>query len=439
MRKLIIFLLFTIPFSIFAQNIWITQQASEFTTASGTLMEVGTKTKGYVIGTEQGSSGTSAYCYVMTDGLNWKTCSANLSGPMKVVLPARILPDGRLVGVITAPSASSFIVSDDLVNIMPNYFFDSSNDDDKTTGYGESLSVIGNKVWLGLKNGKIKYSEDLGKNWENIVVSSNTEMWITVVKMYDESNGYAAGGEIGEEDDFEGNTIETVLEKGSIYKTSDGGKNWTPVAENMEMLPLDIVETSSERLILLFHDDETIADTASGSKRVVWSDDNFASFTGTDKSFDLPIPSGTFFMSTVLDIDEGAKDEIWASGFCGQGFSAAACVVTSTDGGETWFENLVPGAKKLGPISVLDNDHVWIAGEFKAIYKWGDPNEDLTEPEIPDDTETPDEAVTTDDEVVDDMQETADDLSDEVLTESEEIDDDTVIDEDVGCSCSLVI
>jgi len=440
MRKLIIFLLFTIPFSVFAQNLWITQQASEFTTASGTFVEVGTKTRGYVLGTEQGSSGTSPYCFVMTDGLNWNACSPNLSGAMKFALPTRILPDGKMVGVLMEfqgfNTISSFFVSDDLANIMPNYFFDSKNDDDKTTGYGESLSVIGNKVWLGLKNGKIKYSEDLGINWENIVVSSNTDMMMTVVKMYDESNGYAAGGEIGEDTDYDGNTIETVLEKGSIYKTGDGGKTWTPVVENLEMLPLDIIETSSGRLILLFHDDETIADAAAGSKRVVWTDDNFASFTGTDKSFDLPIPSGTFFMSTVLDIDEGARDEIWASGFCGQGFSAAACVVTSTDGGQTWFENLVPGAKKLGPISVLDNDHVWIAGEFKAIYKWGDPNEDLTETEEPDDTETPDETVTTDDEVVDETQDSPDEAQE---VTDEEINDNELPADEVGCSCSLVI
>jgi hypothetical protein len=205
------------------------------------------------------------------------------------------------------------------------------------------------------------------------------------------------------------------------------------------MFPLDIVETTSGRLILLFHDDDTIADTAAGSKRVVWSDDNFASFTGTDKSFDLPIPSGTFYMSSVLDIDEGAADEIWASGFCGQGFSAAACVVTTTDGGDTWFENLVPGAKKLGPISVLDNDHVWIAGEFKAIYKWGDPNEDLTETEEPDETETPDEAVTTDEEETVDETETTDETQ-EVTDETETTDEDAIpLEEEVGCSCSLVI
>lgn len=439
MKKVIAIILFAIPFSVFAQNIWITQRAAEFTTASGILMEVGTKTKGYVMGTEQGTSGNSPYCYIMTDGINWNTCSPNLTGAMKFAVPAKILPDGRLVGVLKEIKGfnliSSFFVSDDLINIMPNYFFDSNNDDDSTTGYEESLSVIGDKVWLGLNNGKIKYSEDLGKNWENIVVNSNTDMQITVVKMYDEKTGYACGGITRKEEDYDSNEIKIVEEQGGVFKTTDGGKTWTPVTENLAMFPLDIIATTNGRLILLFHDNDTI-NSQSNQARVVWTDDNFASFTGSDPSFDIPIPSGKFSMASVLDIDEGARDEIWASGFCGQGFTLASCVVTSTDGGQTWFENLVPGAKKLGPISVLDSDHVWIAGEFKAIYKWGDPNEDLTETEEPDEAETPDETV--DEEETVDETETLDET--EVTDETPTTDEDAIpLEDEVGCSCSLLI
>ena len=443
MKKVIVFLLFVIPFSIFAQNIWITQKGTEMATSSGTFIEMGTKTRGMAMGTEQGNSGSSPYCFVTTDGMMWNNCSANMVGAMKFVIPARILPDGKLVGVITEVQGfnmlSSFIHSDDMINILPVYFFDRNDDNDITSNYLESLFVLGNTVWLGTKNGTIKRSEDLGKTWENIAVGSNSNLQISVITFKDELNGYAAGGELGEEEDYDGNTVETVLEKGCIYKTSDGGKTWTPMVENLEMFPLNIIEGANGRLFLMFYDDDAIADTASGAKRFVWSDDEFASFSGTDSSFDIIIPSGKFPSNSILDMDAGKNGEIWFSGGCGSGImNYSACTVYSTDGGLTWFENIVPGVMKLGPISVLDNDHVYIAGEFKAIYKWGDPNEDLTEPETPDETETPDEAVTDEEETVDETQDTPDENGEET-DETENTDDDVIIDEDeAGCSCSII-
>ena len=206
-----------------SENSWITQRASEFGTASGAFIHVGTKTKGYAMGTaDNGQGGKSPYCFVMTDGMNWNDCSPNLVGGMKFVMPARVLPNGKLVGVIVEMKGfsqlSSFIVSDDMANFIPVTIFDSKNKDDQTSFYGEALSVIGNTVWLGLKNGKIKKSNDLGSTWENIVVSNDTEMEMTVVKFSDTMNGIAAGGVVKEEMGMEGGTEYDVLPKGAIYK-----------------------------------------------------------------------------------------------------------------------------------------------------------------------------------------------------------------------------
>lgn len=441
MKKVIAILIFALPFSVLAQNIWITQKPTETVTSSGTFIEMGTKTRGIAFGTEKTSNGNGPYCFVTVDGMTWNNCSANMVGGMKFVLPARILPDGKLVGVISEMQGmsilSSFIHSDDLVNILPVYFFDRKDKNDITSNYPESLFVMGQTVFLGTKNGTIKRSEDLGKTWENITVGSNSDLQISVITFTDELNGYAAGGELGEETDYNDQTVETVLEKGSIYKTSDGGKTWTPMVENLEMFPLNIIEGANGRLFLMFYDDETIADPNAGSKRFVWSDDEFASFNGFETSFNITVPSGTFYSSTILDVDKGKNGEIWISGGCGSGgFDYKACTVYSTDGGETWMENLVPGVMKLGPISVLDNDHVYIAGEFKAVYKWGDPNEDLTETEEPDEIETPDEAAIDDEETVDETEETSDD--NEEVDNNETVDEEIPVDE-AGCSCSMVM
>ncbi|HSW60918.1 MAG TPA: hypothetical protein VLJ60_08975, partial [bacterium] len=125
-------------------------------------------------------------------------------------------------------------------------------------------------------------------------------------------------------------------------------------------------------------------------------------------------------------------------GFCGTGFNFKPCTIDTVDGGATWWERLVLGAGKLGPISVLDSDHVYIAAVSKAMYKWGDPNEDMTETEIPDETVTPDETVETPDENqnVDNNQS----IDDSTTTDTEAAsDDEEVIDEEeVGCGCSFI-
>ncbi|HPV21385.1 MAG TPA: hypothetical protein PK102_07090, partial [bacterium] len=441
MRKVLLFLVLSVFFQINADNMWINQRQSEFVTASGAFIHVGTKTRGYAMGTAEGSSGTSPYCFVMTDGLTWNDCSPNLVGGMKFVMPARVLPDGKLVGVYMEfqgfNSLSSFIVSEDMANFIPVTIFDTKNADDQASSYSEALSVIGNNVWLGLKNGKIKKSTDLGKTFENIVVSSDTEMEISVVKFSDTMNGIAAGGVVKEEMGTEGGTEYDVLAKGAIFRTTDGGSTWTPITQNLEMFPEDVIETSSGRIFLQFYDDDAKNDSSTGQKPIVWSDDNFATFTGKSNSFDITVPSGTFSMESVMDMDGGAVDEIWIAGFCGSGFNFKPCTIDTTDGGQTWWERLVIGAGKLGPISVLDSNHVYIASSAKAMYKWGDPNEDMTETEVPDETVTPDESIENSDEneTVDNNQP----IDENTTTDTETVsDDEELIDEEeVGCGCSF--
>ena len=439
MKYLFIFSILLINFNIYPNNIWITQRASEFTTASGQLISVGTRTRGYAMGTEQGSQGTSPYCFVMLDGMNWENCSPNLTGPMKFVTPAKVLPDGRMVGVITEIQGwtnvlSSFIVSDDLQNFIPVYFFDQNDPDDTTSGYPRSLSVVGDNIWLGTKNGKIKKSPDMGITWKNITLSSVSDMQISMVVFTDELNGFAGGGVISEDTDWDGNKVSTVEKAGAIWKTSDGGETWETVLDNVEILPLHIIETSSGRFFLKFHDSDTI-DSDAGSKRIVWSDDKFISFKGYNDSFDIPVPSGNFSMGNTLGMDGGATDEIWVAGYCGSGFNFNACTIDTIDGGETWWEKIVPDAMKLGPISVLSSNHVYIAGEFKAMYKWGDPNEDFTEPEEP---EHPDEEVV---EAPDDSNNGENgyvETPDDPYEKTDEFNDDVEYFDDEGCSCTLI-
>ncbi|MGI6394459.1 MAG: hypothetical protein ACOX2F_07010 [bacterium] len=443
MKKITFLLVLMFFLQVFADNIWINQRPKEFGSASSSIIHVGTKTRGYTMGVaDDGQGGKAPYCFVMVDGMFWNNCSPNFTGQMKFVTPARILPDGRLVGVIMEVQGfsvlSSFIVSDDLFNFMPVYFFDVKNRDDQPSTYGRALSVVDNVVWLGLKNGKVKKSTDLGTTWENIVVTSDSEVEITVVKFRDSLNGIAAGGVVKEEIAAGGEQEKVVKEKGCIFQTADGGSTWTPIVEGLKMIPENVIVTSSGRIFLQYYDDKSIKST-SGQKSFVWSDDDFASFSGWDKSFEIQTASGTFSTGTIYDSDEGAVDEIWATGFCGSGVNYNPCTINTFDGGESWRDLIVFGAGLLGPISVLDSNHVYIAGGGRSIWKWGDPNEDFTEQEIPDETvvEIPDETVETPDENKQEEggQDEDNDDKDREETADDEIDED---EDDGGCSCSFV-
>jgi hypothetical protein len=434
----LIFFFCLLTLNVYSNNIWITQRPSEFTTASGGFIHVGTRTRGYAMGTEQTSQGNSAYCFVMLDGINWSECSPNLVGGMKFVIPAKILPDGKMVGVIQEfqgfNQISSFIHSEDLVNFIPVSFFDQHNRDDTRSSYPRSLEVIGDTVWLGTKNGKIKKSSDLGYNWNNITVSNDTDMQISVIIFKDEMNGIAGGGVITEGTDWDDKQKNSVEKKGTLWRTSDGGETWNPIVENLEIFPLHIIETSSGRIFLLYWDNDTVNETSSGSKRVVWSDDQFATFTGSNESFDVFVPSGKFSMGSALDMDGGDINEIWVAGYCGAGFNAQACTIDTKDGGDTWWEKIVPDARKLGPISVLDSNHVYIAGEFKAMYKWGDPNEDFSEPEEPEEPDFAEEPSDEPDEDAGDKEEETPETTDETETKHDE----DIYFDDEGCSCSVI-
>jgi hypothetical protein len=434
----ILFLVFSTS-NIYSNNIWITQRAREFTTASGMFIHVGTRTRGYAVGSEQVSQGTAPYCFVMLDGMNWNPCSPALTGGMKVTSPVRILPDGRMVGVIQELQGwsvlSSFIHSEDMMNFIPVYFFDQNNKDDSVNGNPRSLEVIGNNVWLGTKNGKIKTSRDLGYTWENIVLSTDTAMEISVVVFTDEMNGLAGGGVITTSG-FGNEETSTVEKKGTIWRTTDGGNSWSAVVQNLDAYPLHLIQTASGRMFMLFHDNKSINEQ-SGSKKVAWSDDQFATFSGSGSNFDIPVPSGKFSMESAIDMDGGAVNEIWVAGFCGAGFSAQPCTVDTSDGGDTWWEKIVPGAVKLGAMSVLDSNHVYIAGEFKAMYKWGDPNEDFTEPDVPDVPDEDDPVETPDNDTgngQDDQPDKENDTNPDEDSSDEEIE---YFDEE-GCSCSFI-
>ncbi len=89
--------------------------------------------------------------------------------------------------------------------------------------------LVGDNTWVatGGKASRVLYSPDKGKTWEVFdtpIIQGKETTGIYSIDFYDESNGFAIGGDYTKPEDNESNKI----------RTTDGGKTWELVAQNQE-------------------------------------------------------------------------------------------------------------------------------------------------------------------------------------------------------------
>ncbi len=90
-----------------------------------------------------------------------------------------------------------------------------------------NIAIVGDKVWVatGGKSSRILYSADKGKTWnvfETPIVQGLETTGMYSIDFYDETNGFAIGGDYTKPADSSANKI----------RTQDGGKTWQLVAKN---------------------------------------------------------------------------------------------------------------------------------------------------------------------------------------------------------------
>lgn len=109
-----------------------------------------------------------------------------------------------------------------------------------------------NTIWCGTDDGFIHVTHDGGKTWKNVTPPSITS-WSKVSLMdashTDASTAYAAVNRIRCDD-----------QRPHIYKTTDGGKNWTEIVNGLPNDPINVVKEDPIRKGLLF----------AGSERAVY-------------------------------------------------------------------------------------------------------------------------------------------------------------------------
>lgn len=448
---LVFFCAVTLP----AQEIWTVQKPGEMTTADFYLLENGSRTTGLLIGKKNSGRNDELLCYFMANGYQWNPCPpgfTSFSGMSGAFITGARYGSPTSIYAIREElqgfsSVTALVRTDAFINnmIVLKVF---NNDTEKVNG---SLAILGDSVWLGTSDGKVLRSADGGNTFETFTVTSDTAVEIYYLNFIDAQKGYAAGGATKEEDTGEGK-VTTVLEKGGVWTTDDGGASWTAVRENLPYFFMKVAPVTGsgggDLTGVTWYAFYTDNDSYSGgdvSKHVGVSTDNFATLTiaqtqtNTGKKFDG-------FQAGGVDVIGGT--DIWLGGICSD---LKACSVVSFDGGTTWMEMFLPadvGVSFMWSIKAqnfIDSKHGWAAGSVNTILRWGDPNEDLTEQpdtETPDDTVTDDAPVTDDTPVADTGKSDADEegVTDALTTDTGNSDDSDALygEEEPACGCSLV-
>ncbi len=428
-----------------AGDVWTVKKMGEMTTADFYLLEIGSPQTGILIGKKNSGSNDELLCYFMTNGELWNPCPAAFTnfgasgGAM--ILGAKYDTPQSLYAIRT--EIKGFSATTALVKVDSNFFnmqvlrmFDTKTD--TPTG---AIDALGTSVWVGTSNGKIFRSTDSGTTFDIHTITADDKTEIYYVKFIDQNKGYAAGGATEETEDSMGGKVTTVLPKGGVWTTNDGGKTWTAVKEGMpysfmKIMPVSGVTTgdiSAGRWYAFYTDDKSYGSGGDVSKHLGITENGFGTLTEVSPTSNTNRKFNGF---QAGGIDMVGDSELWLGGMC---TDLKACSMVSYDSGKTWLEMFLPTAVAEGTnfmwsikiLAFLDSHHGYAAGSLNTIFKFGDPNEQYTE--------LPDETADTDTELPEADTTVKTDNTPAVDADTAEIIPDTIAPvDDSGCGCSLM-
>ncbi len=439
--------------SLCAQDMWLVKKMGEMTTADFYLMEIGSPLTGITIGKKNSGSNDELICFYMTNGEQWNPCPPNIThfamGDSAFLLGAKYASATELYAIrteIKGMSGTTALVKLDsnLFNMTVLKMFDNNTDTENGT-----MEVRGDTLWIGSTNGKIYKSIDGGNSFQTYTVTTDELVQIYFIRFWDDQNGYLAGGATEEGTDSMGQTVTTLLEKGGIWMTTDGGETWTALVENLpyafikvrDLTTLDGGDLPGGNWYAMYTDADSYSSSGTVTKHLGFTTDNFATIAEVSPTANT---GRKFNGYDVGGIDFLSKKEFWLGGYA---TDFKACSMVTYDGGATWIEMFLPTQVAEGTNFMwgfkaqkfYDSHHGYAAGSLNTIFKYGDPNEVYEQP----DTEQPDESVTddttadtivTDDTTADNGTVTDDTAADTGATD----DSDSLIEEEPACGCSIV-
>lgn len=296
----------------------------------------------------------------------------------------------------------------------------------------ESLLFHNGLLYLGTHDGQLLISDDSGVSWQPHRVAANTDVTISSVFAVTDTHLVAAGGVKTEDAVDEKITVEP---RGGVWESIDGGKNWTPLKNDMEIVPVKVIKTASDRIYLQYMTEQDLNSTQNPQPtRLGMTDDNFISFS---EEF-TPTANTGKTVSGMISIDY-KNGTTWIAGMASD-FTAAT--MRSEDEGATWIEYFLPplGEGMLPTpsiIHILDDSHIYAGFSNTAILKFGDINEDYSA--IPDDKNETNDSDALPFSDFDSNEVEDNETNDETLdieVENPDTTNETVADE--GCSTTLI-
>lgn len=240
------------------------------------------------------------------------------------------------------------------------------------------LDVIGNNVWACTDNALILYSINAGTTWS--VCSTPTVTFgtgLSNIDFVDQNNGWAVGGS---------------STTGIVFKTTDGGANWTSITNvpSLSNQPKGVAVASSSTIFIT--DGGMIKKTIDGganwttlnvttnimkpvalNSNDVWciqglNNSQFA-YKSTNggsvfNSFSSALPMSGY----LVNIDAVDVNNVMLASYTGSGYD----VYLTSNGGTNWTStNLGSITGYINDISFPDFNNAWVVGNNGNIYKYG--------------------------------------------------------------------
>lgn len=199
-----------------------------------------------------------------------------------------------------------------------------------------------------LGDGIIDMSMDTGATWSNIAVLPGQP--VSRLHFVNDTIAFAATGGYSR---LNNNGI-AIPDSGAIYRTTDGGLNWSQVHSDTATGFSD-VDFVNDQVGAATRNDGAILRTTNGGT------------TWLPATVNLPAP---IVMTSLTFRPDGTG---FATGYRTDGLSGY--VFISTDGGATWFENYntsgLNSARRLYDVSFFDDAHGYTCGQIRPLRTTG--------------------------------------------------------------------
>ena len=442
-KLLLIALLFTLFASLLADDSWFIIKPGKMVSSGGFMsMAAGSPTAMVTLGFYEDSQGNGKLeGMFVNDGYNFYPIPRELSGSdimTEGFLTNTIFMDKENIGGIREKFEGSglnmtlvtaFVTS----NIFTMHMFNIVHVfNPKPQISGESMIYRNGTLYVGTSDGSILISSDSGKTWASHRICTSDEVTIDSIFALTDTHLFATGG--ASEDDVMEEKV-TVKPLGGVWESTDGGKNWTALKNNMDIVPIKVVVTQTGTIFLKYMTERDLNSAQNPlPSNIGTSNDKMATF---EEYFTPSLNTG----KNVAGVKDMAYNNgiLWLVGAAGD---FAPLTAQSTDDGTTWIEYFLPHLGdgmmvQADTIHILDKKHVYAGFTNTAIAKFGDINEDYSAiPDDPPETSDDDIQILSDSDTAIAVDENENTDNETVDKESENPDTSPLSDE--GCSALFI-